>query len=174
MLTLVTVLLNAVTKNRANNKEGKWKQVPTKLQKLKQLRRCILVNEKSKAEKFFDNLSFADMYLGQAPGYVARRAGRGEKCHDYNHKRVFSVRIFAANSFEEMQIMNSKYHSQQLCWDCKNACGRCSWSQSFTPVRGWVAEATTINTQVTGRNQKHYNITMDSYDIKECPLFERG
>ena len=173
MLTLVIRLNRWGTKNREiKKKEGG--NVPTKLQKLKQLRRCILVNEKSKAEKYFENLSFADMYLGQAPGYVARRAGRGEKCHDYNHKRVFSVKIFAANSFEEMQIMNSKYHSQQLCWDCKNACGRCSWSQSFTPVRGGVAEETPINTLGPGRNQKHYNITRESYAIKECPLCERG
>ena len=29
---------------------------------------------------------------------------------------------------------------QTLCWSCQNATnGGCSWSRSFTPVEGWVA-----------------------------------
>ena len=151
--------------------------MPTKLQKQKQMRKCVLINTKNNQIYFFENLKIADMFLGQDFGYTARRVGRGEKCHDMEHKRTYRAKLFNPNCPDvvyERDSSNSMYHSKQLCWDCKNACGRCSWSQSFTPVHGWVAEATTINTQVTGRNQKHYNITMESYAIKECPLFERG
>ena len=26
-----------------------------------------------------------------------------------------------------------------ICWDCKNACGGCSWSDNLVPVDGWRA-----------------------------------
>lgn len=45
----------------------------------------------------------------------------------------------------------------QLCWECKKACGKCPWSFEFKPIPGWVA-----TTEPNG-----------SYEIKECPLFER-
>lgn len=46
---------------------------------------------------------------------------------------------------------------EQLCWDCKNAVGRCPWSRNFTPVDGWDAEA-----------------DGDGYKIYDCPLFVEG
>lgn len=49
----------------------------------------------------------------------------------------------------------------QLCWHCKNATGGCSWSKSFTPVPGWDAKKVT----------KSY---VDTYDIRDCPLLEKG
>lgn len=52
-----------------------------------------------------------------------------------------------------------------LCWYCSNACGNCPWSNgSFTPVDGWEAEATII---------KDYNYIMNSYLVKNCPLFKQ-
>ena len=32
------------------------------------------------------------------------------------------------------------YFSDQLCWDCKNACGGCEWSESLEPVPVWKAK----------------------------------
>lgn len=64
---------------------------------------------------------------------------------------------------------NKKRWSDQPCWDCKNACGGCSWSRNFTPVNGWVAEPTTI-TYKTG-DILH---TTDTYKIFECPEFKKG
>ena len=29
---------------------------------------------------------------------------------------------------------------EQLCWTCQKACGDCSWSRCFQPVKGWTAE----------------------------------
>lgn len=56
-----------------------------------------------------------------------------------------------------------------LCWDCQNACCGCSWSRTFTPVKGWVAEPTVI-TYKTG-DTLH---TTDTYKIFECPEFKKG
>lgn len=42
-----------------------------------------------------------------------------------------------------------------LCFDCGKACGKCSWSRDFTPVKGWVAKQ-----------------TRDSYEIMSCPEFD--
>lgn len=51
---------------------------------------------------------------------------------------------------------------EQLCWHCKNATGGCSWSKSFTPVAGWDAEFI------------ERAFSMETYQIKDCPLFEEG
>lgn len=52
----------------------------------------------------------------------------------------------------------------QLCWDCKKACGGCSWSKNFEPVPGWQAEKRVL-----------YNakIPVVSYHITACPEFEQ-
>lgn len=58
------------------------------------------------------------------------------------------------------------YAHQQPCWDCKNACGGCSWSAKFEPVDGWKAREVirpTYNT-VAGVYQ--------SYAIDFCPEYD--
>ena len=35
----------------------------------------------------------------------------------------------------------------QPCWYCTKACGRCSWSKNFTPIKGWVAEKVIVDTK---------------------------
>lgn len=59
-----------------------------------------------------------------------------------------------------------------ICFDCKKACGGCSWSAAdpvtdeirFEPVKGWTAEKTA---QLINRTWK------ETYRVKACPLFER-
>lgn len=51
----------------------------------------------------------------------------------------------------------------QPCWTCKKACGGCSWSRSFTPVKGWEAVPTHIPS-----NGEY----ADSYKIIKCPQYE--
>lgn len=52
--------------------------------------------------------------------------------------------------------------SKTICWNCKKSCGKCSWSESFTPVAGWeVAE---------GYNSDQRTKTQD---IISCPLYEQ-
>jgi hypothetical protein len=60
-----------------------------------------------------------------------------------------------------------------ICFDCKNACGGCSWSGIdpvtkkclFEPVPGWTAEP--VYLKMSKRRVKTYHITA-------CPLFEKG
>lgn len=48
----------------------------------------------------------------------------------------------------------------QLCWQCVNACGKCPWSSSFTPVQGWIA-----------KKVKRKDLPCTTYKIKYCPMF---
>lgn len=64
-----------------------------------------------------------------------------------------------------------KYHKSNICFDCKNACGKCSWSgldpvtkkPAFKPVEGWTAEKVYIN---FGKNYH-----TETYRITACPQF---
>lgn len=59
-----------------------------------------------------------------------------------------------------------RYRNEQLCWNCKHACGDCPWSRAYNkqPVKGWKAKPTLINNQ---------GVLMKSFQIYECPLFEK-
>lgn len=59
----------------------------------------------------------------------------------------------------------TNYRSGQLCWSCANATGKCSWSQSFIPVEGWVAKP-----KITKDPEGNIN----TYKIISCPQFIRG
>lgn len=52
-----------------------------------------------------------------------------------------------------------------LCWDCENACGKCSWSAELKPVKGWKAEKTWVTTQ------KDHKV--ESRRVIKCPEFKR-
>lgn len=55
----------------------------------------------------------------------------------------------------------------QLCWNCKNATNRfaCPWVEDFSLVDGWVVK----------KSKRRYNLNdYESFEIIECPLFERG
>lgn len=44
---------------------------------------------------------------------------------------------------------------ESICWNCVNACGKCSWSSELKPVDKWKATKTKW-----------------SYMVKKCPMFE--
>lgn len=56
------------------------------------------------------------------------------------------------------------HEDYQPCWTCKKACGGCSWSRSFTPVKGWKAEPSFIPSN---------GEFSETYKIIECPLYEK-
>lgn len=56
---------------------------------------------------------------------------------------------------EEYLAYPPKGYHDQLCWYCENACGGCSWSESFIPVEGWEAIK-----------------TGESYHITFCPQYQ--
>jgi hypothetical protein len=49
------------------------------------------------------------------------------------------------------------------CWTCRNACGGCSWSREFKPVKGWDAVKTYLPT-----NGEH----AESYHVINCPEYK--
>ena len=53
----------------------------------------------------------------------------------------------------------------QPCWTCSKACGKCSWSRSFTPIKGWTAEPVMV---------KDKEGDIRSYRIRKCPEFIKG
>ena len=55
-----------------------------------------------------------------------------------------------------------------ICFDCKKACGGCSWSKNFTPVKGWLANKTKIRTYKDNIEERYTT----SYNILFCPEFE--
>lgn len=54
-----------------------------------------------------------------------------------------------------------------LCLDCANACCGCSWSRSFVPVSGWVAEPQKINNRYGNTV-----VQLDSFRVISCPCFK--
>ena len=53
--------------------------------------------------------------------------------------------------------------SNTICWECVNACGDCSWSESGIPVKGWEAEESSRQSSLG-----------TIYIVKACPMFERS
>lgn len=49
---------------------------------------------------------------------------------------------------------NDRQQATSLCWDCAKACGGCSWSAKFIPVKGW-------KTRANGKGE----------DVVACPKF---
>lgn len=76
-------------------------------------------------------------------------------------KRQFCFECHA----ERVVKVNSK---ATLCWDCKKATGGsdCPWANNFEPVEGWdaIPEMITVTTTVQ----------TSSFQVNNCPLFERG
>jgi hypothetical protein len=81
--------------------------------------------------------------------YVAQLEGKRKWNQKNNHGR---------NKTQQERIT-----SDQLCWKCQKACGGCSWSAEFKPVKGWTAQKTKIRVQ-SGRHIK-------SYEIIDCPEY---
>lgn len=55
-----------------------------------------------------------------------------------------------------------------LCWKCEKACGGCSWSADFDPVKGWTAKRTIIK----GDTNENCHRDIESYIVFKCPLFK--
>lgn len=53
--------------------------------------------------------------------------------------------------------------SEQLCWSCQNAVGRCSWSKNFTPVKGWTA--------YIDKRRGNSGEETETWSISACPEF---
>lgn len=84
-----------------------------------------------------------------------RKVTCSEECKRERYKRRAKIR--RQERKENPDDVHEEFRNKSTkCWQCaKSANGGCSWSKSFTPVKGWVAEKKT------------------SYHVKECPEFVR-
>lgn len=69
-------------------------------------------------------------------------------------------------------MSREKKRLSTLCWNCRNACGGCSWSRYkvWQPVPGWTA----IETEFGGQkkiNGKVRRVPIKSYIVLDCPEF---
>lgn len=64
--------------------------------------------------------------------------------------------------------MLERIYGNNICFDCKKACGDCSWSKSFEPVPGWTAEK--CHLPIANPCSVRY---METYHITACPEFEQ-
>ncbi len=64
-------------------------------------------------------------------------------------------------------IIDRWVKSRTICWTCARAYGGCSWSRTFTPVAGWEAEHRSLKNNNAGK----WVTVLDSYTVKECPLY---
>lgn len=60
------------------------------------------------------------------------------------------------------EIYQPRTRANTCCAQCKNACGGCSWSKDFSPIKGWK----------TRRTKNSYS--SDGLKILYCPEFEAG
>ena len=63
-----------------------------------------------------------------------------------------------------------------ICFDCQNACGGCSWTEidpatkrpRFEPVPGWTAKPVLL---IIGRDKGNKERIAETYHVTKCPQF---
>lgn len=66
-------------------------------------------------------------------------------------------------------------NTTNICFDCQNACGGCSWTEinpvtkrpRFEPVPGWTAKLVLLNVGGTKTGNRY----IETYFVTKCPLF---
>lgn len=123
--------------------------------------------------------------MGQPEMRVCKRCGMEKPITNYNKKDTNKwrttckqcdaiVRKMRRISEKRLANQNNAESRGTLCWRCKKAVGRCSWTEldrtkkvRFEPVPGWVAVK---SLGIPGRKS-------ESYLVLSCPEFdpdERG
>ena len=78
-----------------------------------------------------------------------------------------------AKSIKYYYYARREYNGKEtICWTCKNACGGCSWSKRFEPVKGWKAKKTKIKTGRTANGVKKFYYE-DSFIVLKCPEYAK-
>jgi hypothetical protein len=124
----------------------------------------ILTNVETGKQTVFETLKEAAQFLGCGSSQIVLAEKRNGICHGY------SVR------YGRVRIRGSKKTQTNICFDCKKACGGCSWSEinpetrkpRFEPVPGWTAEKAILRTGT----DMHGIQKIETYAISACPLFE--
>ena len=128
--------------------------------------RAVTLTDIETGEKFqFRRVVDADTFIGRYCGFIRKKNDAGINIIDGNNGKRYRCKL-SAPKIVPVDRSNFQY-KRQLCWDCKRACGGCSWSRNFTPIAGWDAEETTICVQ----NRSEGRIS--SFYIRDCPQFIR-
>jgi len=120
---------------------------------------CELTNAFTGYRTVFPNTGLAEDYLDQTHGYIRK--------HLMNNMPIVNRKGTRYNAkllpTQKVKLPNQNNYPRQLCWDCKNANGKCSWSRCFKPIEGWKA------VYVPDRPQNPA-----TYCITGCPEFAEG
>lgn len=130
-----------------------------------QLKTVYVTDEQTGEETFYTSVKQAAEAIGSN-----EKALRAACRHGHKH-RGFAVR------FGEPIASNHRAPQVNICFDCKKACGKCSWSgidpvtrkPAYKPVPGWTAEKVMLNCGWS--NGRPY--FGETYHITACPLFEQ-
>lgn len=76
-----------------------------------------------------------------------------------------NLKKYCSQKCRREAVKKRREEDSQPCYLCEKACGGCSWSKHFIPVKGWDATPTII------RDSKG---DIHSYKIRKCPHFIRG
>lgn len=128
-------------------------------------RREVILTKPETGERIVcDTVKEAARTLCCSTGQIAMAMSRNGTCHGW---RVEGGAVRTA--VQE----NGKTN---ICFDCKKACGGCSWSEidpktgkpRFEPIEGWKAKPNKLLGGISA-GKRYY---VSTYEISECPLFE--
>lgn len=111
-----------------------------------------------------ESLKEAGRFLDCGSSQIHLAIQRGGTCHGHYVRKG------------RERTRGNKKTQTNICFDCKKACGGCSWSElnpdtgkpRFEPVPGWTAEKTVLRTGT----DMHGVQKIETYAISACPLFE--
>lgn len=133
-------------------------------------RQCVMTNRRTHEEHVFPSIAEAAAWLGRDPFYLRTAYTNATTVCRFVGGDTYDIDIRGKK--KEMPAIASK--PKQLCFDCKKAVGGCSWSRTYTPVDGWTAEPTMIKQDGKMGRLGRANNGIPSYQITQCPQFERG
>lgn len=103
---------------------------------------------------------------------------RCSKCKDCEYKCEKCNEIAARHAQDQMMP------DATLCWCCKNAVPKkdsdgkyiqgCAWSIAKKPVDGWEVSSVGNVYEELAEGETICKVKMKIYNVKRCPLFERG
>lgn len=128
--------------------------------------RAVYVRDpKTGEETRYPSINQASKALDVDPGQVKISCSKGYKV------RGFYCRFGEISGDRETVV------GANICFDCKKACGKCSWSASdpatgkikYEPVPGWTAKKVSYVSGWSNGKPCH----TETYHITDCPLFEQ-
>ena len=118
--------------------------------------KIILTSLDTGKKRHFKSSIEASLFLSRSKSYVSTCIS-----HKFPIKHGYTGERFVVSYPEDAP----KRGKEQPCCTCKKAVFGCSWSRNFKPVEGWEAIPTIIT---------HGDRQMGSYQILNCPEYERG